>query len=82
MLTISPRKVSFDNPKLLGIILVEGYYMDTEDKIKSLISSYEGEIAFCEGILKDLEINEDRERLIYETMLREKSMFLGVLKAL
>ena len=57
-------------------------YMKIEDKIKSLISSYEGEIAFCEGLLKDLEINDNPERLIYETMLREKIMFLSVLKAL
>lgn len=56
--------------------------MNVEEKIRSLISSYEGEIAFCEGILKDLEVEDVRDRLIYETMLREKSMFLSVLKSL
>jgi hypothetical protein len=51
-------------------------------KIKSLIVSYEKEIEFCTDILNDLEVDDDKSKVIYETMLREKSMFLQVLKNL
>jgi len=50
-------------------------------RIQTLITSYEKEIAFCRDMLADLE-DDEKSTLIYETMLREKTMFLGVLKNL
>lgn len=51
-------------------------------KIKTLIVSYEKEIEMVKGLLEDIEASDDKSRVIYETMLREKTMFLGVLKNL
>jgi hypothetical protein len=53
--------------------------MNEKEKIKLLISSYEKEINFCRRMLKDIE-DDEKSRIIYETMLREKTMFLQVLK--
>lgn len=50
------------------------------EKIKKLIESYEKEIEMVAGIINDIGDTDDRSRVIYETMLREKSMFLEVLK--
>jgi hypothetical protein len=55
---------------------------DLPNKIDSLIESYEKEIQMVMGLLEDIEATDDKSRVIYETMLREKTMFLGVLKNL
>ena len=51
-------------------------------RIKILIASYEKEVEFCAGILNDLDADDEKSKVIYETMLREKTMFLEVLKNL
>ena len=59
--------------------------MDSKEdinKINSLIVSYEKEIEMVKGLLDDFEVSDDKSRIICETMLREKTMFLEVLKNL
>lgn len=51
-------------------------------KINTLIVSYEKEIEMVAGLIDDIGDTDDRSRVIYETMLREKTMFLQVLKNL
>jgi hypothetical protein len=53
--------------------------MNEKEKIKLLVSSYEKEIDFCKRLLEDIE-DDEKSRIIYETMLREKTMFIQVLK--
>jgi hypothetical protein len=51
-------------------------------RINTLIVSYEKEIDMVAGLIDDIGDTDDRSRVIYETMLREKTMFLQVLKNL
>lgn len=52
------------------------------EKIAELIDSYEKEIQMVNGLLEDTGEFDEKSRVICETMLREKTMFLAVLKNL
>ncbi len=54
--------------------------MNEKEKIKLLIASYEKEIDFCKRLLEDIEEDDEKTRIVCETMLREKIMFIQVLK--
>ena len=54
--------------------------MNYREKIKLLIDSYGKEINFCNRMLEDIDDDDEKSRIIYETMLHEKTMFIQVLK--